>query len=67
MTLADLAARVGCRLEGDGSLEITRAARIEDAGPGDLTFLANPRYASKATAASRSRGSRASKMPAPGI
>jgi UDP-3-O-[3-hydroxymyristoyl] glucosamine N-acyltransferase len=50
MTLADLAARIGCRLEGDGAVDVTRVARIEDAGPGDVTFLANPKYASKLAA-----------------
>ncbi len=44
MTLADLAARLGCRLEGDGAIEITRVATLDQAGPGDLTFLANPKY-----------------------
>jgi UDP-3-O-[3-hydroxymyristoyl] glucosamine N-acyltransferase len=47
LTLADLADRLGCRLEGDGTIEITRVTGIEDAGPGDLTFLANTRYAAK--------------------
>jgi UDP-3-O-[3-hydroxymyristoyl] glucosamine N-acyltransferase len=46
--LAQLAARLGCRLEGDGTIEITRVATLEDAGPGDVTFLANPRYAHQA-------------------
>ena len=50
MTLADLARELACRLEGDGSIEITRVAGIEDAGPGDVTFLANPKYASKLAA-----------------
>jgi UDP-3-O-[3-hydroxymyristoyl] glucosamine N-acyltransferase len=50
VTLADLARELGCRLEGDGSIEITRVAGIEDAGPGDVTFLANPKYASKLAA-----------------
>jgi UDP-3-O-[3-hydroxymyristoyl] glucosamine N-acyltransferase len=45
MTLRELAERVGCRLEGDGTLEIRRVAAIADAGPGDVTFLANPKYA----------------------
>jgi UDP-3-O-[3-hydroxymyristoyl] glucosamine N-acyltransferase len=44
VTLADLAARLGCRLEGDGSIEVLRVAGIEDAGPGDVTFLANSKY-----------------------
>jgi UDP-3-O-[3-hydroxymyristoyl] glucosamine N-acyltransferase len=42
--LAELAARLECRLEGDGNLEITRVAGIHDAGPGDLTFVANSKY-----------------------
>ncbi len=44
MTLAELAARLGCRLEGDGALDVQRAATLEAAGPGDLTFFTNPRY-----------------------
>ena len=47
MKLQDIAARLGCTLEGDGAIEITHVARIEDAGPGALTFFANPRYASE--------------------
>lgn len=50
MTLGDLAARLGCRLEGDAAIDVTRVAGLEDAGPGDLTFLANPKYASKLSA-----------------
>src|SRR5258706_702692 len=44
MKLRDLAERLACRLEGDGEIEIVRVAGIEDAGPGDLTFVANPKY-----------------------
>lgn len=44
MKLREIAERLGCRLEGDGEVEIGGVAGIEDAGPGDLTFLANPRY-----------------------
>ncbi len=47
MKLAELAERLGCRLDGDGSIEVVRVAGIADAGPGDVTFLANPRYASR--------------------
>ena len=39
--------RLGCRMEGDGEIEITGVAGMEHAGPGDLTFLANPKYAHK--------------------
>jgi UDP-3-O-[3-hydroxymyristoyl] glucosamine N-acyltransferase len=44
LQLQSLAERLGCRLEGDGSLEILRVAGIEQAGPGDLTFVANRKY-----------------------
>jgi UDP-3-O-[3-hydroxymyristoyl] glucosamine N-acyltransferase len=36
---------LGCRVRGDGSVEISHARGIGEAGPGDLTFLANPKYA----------------------
>jgi UDP-3-O-[3-hydroxymyristoyl] glucosamine N-acyltransferase len=45
--LAELAARLGCELRGDGELEILGVAGLDDAGSGDLSFLANPRYAEK--------------------
>lgn len=45
MKLHDLAERLGCRLEGDGSLDVQRMAGLEHAGPGDVTFFANPKYA----------------------
>jgi UDP-3-O-[3-hydroxymyristoyl] glucosamine N-acyltransferase len=44
--LRELAERLGCRLEGDGEIDVVRVAAIHDAGPGDVTFLANPKYAS---------------------
>ena len=44
MKLQVLAERLGCALEGDGTIEISRVAAIEDAGPGDVTFFANPKY-----------------------
>ena len=44
MTLRELADRLECRLEGDGDLEVTRVAGMQDAQPGDVTFLANPKY-----------------------
>ena len=43
-TLAELAARVGGEVEGDGSLHIERVRGLEDAGPGDLSFFANRKY-----------------------
>ena len=44
MKLSELATRLDCRLEGDGELDVTRVAGIQDAQPGDITFLANPKY-----------------------
>jgi UDP-3-O-[3-hydroxymyristoyl] glucosamine N-acyltransferase len=44
--LRELADRLACRLEGDGDLDIDRVAGIEEAGHGDLTFVANSRYES---------------------
>ena len=44
MKLADLAARLECRLEGDGEIEITGVRGLEQAERGHVTFLANPKY-----------------------
>lgn len=46
-TLGQLAAHLGCKLTGDSNLEITGVSTIENAGPGEITFLANMRYAPK--------------------
>ena len=45
MKLGDLAINLGAELRGDAELEITGVKGIEEAGPGDVTFVANPRYA----------------------
>ena len=47
MKLSEIGARLGCALRGDGEIEITGVAGMEHAGPGQLTFLANPKYAPK--------------------
>jgi UDP-3-O-[3-hydroxymyristoyl] glucosamine N-acyltransferase len=47
MKLQEIAARLNCALSGDGNLEITGLAGMEHAGPNELTFLANPKYAHK--------------------
>src|SRR5712692_7435481 len=47
MKLSDLAAALGCGLQGDGRLEITGVAGMESALGDQLTFLANPKYAHK--------------------
>jgi len=43
-SLAELAERVGGRVEGDGSLRIERVMALEDAGPSDISFFANRKY-----------------------
>jgi UDP-3-O-[3-hydroxymyristoyl] glucosamine N-acyltransferase len=45
MKLSQLAEKLECRLEGAPDLEIHGVAGIEYAGPGQITFLANRRYA----------------------
>ncbi|HEU0143052.1 MAG TPA: UDP-3-O-(3-hydroxymyristoyl)glucosamine N-acyltransferase [Bryobacteraceae bacterium] len=47
MLVKDLAVSLGCEVHGDGNIEITGVAGMEYAGPGQLTFLANPKYAHK--------------------
>jgi UDP-3-O-[3-hydroxymyristoyl] glucosamine N-acyltransferase len=47
MRLSEIAARLGCEFEGDGSIEITGVAGLEEAGDGDITFLSNPKYTAK--------------------
>jgi UDP-3-O-[3-hydroxymyristoyl] glucosamine N-acyltransferase len=47
MKLKDVATALGCAFEGDGDIEIAGIAGMEHAGPDQLTFLANPKYAHK--------------------
>jgi UDP-3-O-[3-hydroxymyristoyl] glucosamine N-acyltransferase len=44
MKLGELAARLGCRLEGDDNCEVHGVAGIEEAQVGEVTFLSNPKY-----------------------
>jgi UDP-3-O-[3-hydroxymyristoyl] glucosamine N-acyltransferase len=48
MRTADLARALQAELRGDPDAEITGVAGIEDAGPGHVTFVANPKYAAMA-------------------
>lgn len=50
MKLAELVDAIGGNLDGDGELEITGIAALADAGPGELGFLANPKYAAMVAA-----------------
>ena len=44
LRLAELAVRFGCELQGDPDALIERVAPLQEASPGSLAFLANPRY-----------------------
>ena len=44
MKLGELAARLGCTLEGDAEIEIHGAEGLEAAMQGEVSFLSNPRY-----------------------
>jgi len=44
-TVEQLAALVRGRLEGDGTVPIRSARPVDEAGPGDITFIENERYA----------------------
>ncbi|QOH68723.1 UDP-3-O-(3-hydroxymyristoyl)glucosamine N-acyltransferase [Pseudomonas juntendi] len=44
MTLGQLAEALGATLKGPEALQITGLATLQEAGPGQLTFLANPQY-----------------------
>jgi len=50
VTLAELAMRIGCRVDGDETIDVRRVASLDDAGPGDVTFLHNPKYAARVSA-----------------
>jgi UDP-3-O-[3-hydroxymyristoyl] glucosamine N-acyltransferase len=48
ISLADLAGHLGATLHGDPTAQITSVAAIETAGPGQVTFVSNPKYTSLA-------------------
>ena len=49
MKLSDIASALNARLEnGSPDIDITGVAGIEQAGPGQLTFVSNPKYATAA-------------------
>lgn len=45
MRLDELAGKIGAELVGDGGIEVSGVAALEDAVPGQLSFLANAKYA----------------------
>ena len=44
LTVAEIAVRYGCQVQGDPDTVISRVATLEHAAPGSISFLANPRY-----------------------
>jgi UDP-3-O-[3-hydroxymyristoyl] glucosamine N-acyltransferase len=44
MKLGELASKLGAELRGDAELEVTGVKGIEEAGPTEVTFVANPKY-----------------------
>jgi UDP-3-O-[3-hydroxymyristoyl] glucosamine N-acyltransferase len=48
MKLGELATKLGAELRGDADLEVTGVKGIEDAGPTEVTFVANPKYSALA-------------------
>jgi len=65
LTLQELAERLACRLQGDGGAVVERVATLEAAGPGDVSFLANPKYAAHLAATRASAVIVADDAPAP--
>jgi len=69
MRLSDIAKRLSGTVEGDGSVEITGVASLDEATTGQLTFLGHPKYADKAKATRASaillgQGAAAASIPA---
>ncbi|HEY2739868.1 MAG TPA: UDP-3-O-(3-hydroxymyristoyl)glucosamine N-acyltransferase, partial [Thermoanaerobaculia bacterium] len=51
MNLSELARRLGCTIDNcpdPDAIDITAVTGIEEAGPSDITFVSNPRYAAAA-------------------
>jgi UDP-3-O-[3-hydroxymyristoyl] glucosamine N-acyltransferase len=48
MKLSEVVEKVGGKLDGDGRINIVGVAGITEAGQGEISFIANPRYASEA-------------------
>lgn len=44
VTLAQIVARLGGELKGDGAVKVSRVAPLDNAETGDIGFLSNPKY-----------------------
>ena len=70
MKISELAAKTGAQFQSsDGDIEITGAAGLDQAEPGQVTFLSNPRYTPKisATGASAIFVAEAVEVPRPDL
>ena len=47
MRLGELAERIGCRLDGDGGVEVAGVRALDEAGPADLTFVTDAKHAAR--------------------
>ena len=47
LTLAEIVRRLGGEVAGDGALTVSGVNSLDEAGPGELSFLANPRFRAK--------------------
>jgi UDP-3-O-[3-hydroxymyristoyl] glucosamine N-acyltransferase len=54
ITVRELAERLGCPFEGDGTVEIRGVGSIEDAEPGDLAFADRPKFVPRLEASAAS-------------
>jgi UDP-3-O-[3-hydroxymyristoyl] glucosamine N-acyltransferase len=50
LTLEEIASRLGGRVAGNGSTQVEQVGTLENAGPRQIAFLANPRYTGKLAA-----------------
>ena len=47
LTLSEIVARLGGEAVGDSAAPLTGVATLDSAGPGEITFLSNPKYRAK--------------------
>ncbi|MCL4687755.1 MAG: UDP-3-O-(3-hydroxymyristoyl)glucosamine N-acyltransferase [Burkholderiales bacterium] len=50
LTLQEIARRLGGEIAGDASIAVRGVATLDEAAPGEITFLANPKYRSRLAA-----------------
>jgi UDP-3-O-[3-hydroxymyristoyl] glucosamine N-acyltransferase len=50
LSVAEIAAKLGAPFEGEGAAQVEALAGVREAQPGEISFIANPRYAADAAA-----------------